>query len=61
MHVYALPGTLTPGSPETEAYLPTVWGSAHRPQSPDPYDFALVAMLGLLGLRIFGATAADIA
>ena len=29
-------------------------------QSPNPYDFALVAMLGLLGLRIFEATAADI-
>lgn len=25
-------------------------------QSPNPYDFALVAMLGLLGLRIFEAT-----
>ena len=30
-------------------------------QSPNPYDFALVAMLGLLGLRIFEATSADIA
>jgi integrase len=30
-------------------------------QSPNPYDFALVAMLGLLGLRIFEATGADIA
>jgi hypothetical protein len=30
-------------------------------QSPEPYDFALVAMLGLLGLRIFEATSADIA
>ena len=30
-------------------------------ESPDPYDFALVAMLGLLGLRIFEATGADIA
>jgi len=30
-------------------------------QSGDPCDFALVAMLGLLGLRIFEATAADIA
>ena len=30
-------------------------------QSADPCDFALVAMLGLLGLRIFEATAADIA
>jgi integrase len=30
-------------------------------QSANPYDFALVAMLGLLGLRIFEATAADIA
>src|SRR5215831_2010535 len=29
-------------------------------QSQDPYDFALVAMLGLLGLRIFEATGADI-
>jgi integrase len=30
-------------------------------QSPDPCDFALVAMPGLLGLRIFEATSADIA
>jgi len=30
-------------------------------QSPDPADFALVAMLGLLGLRIFEATGANIA
>ena len=30
-------------------------------ESPDPCDFALVAMLGLLGLRIFEATSADIA
>jgi site-specific recombinase XerD len=29
-------------------------------QSPDPCDFALVAMLGLLGLRIFEATGANI-
>ena len=29
-------------------------------QSADPCDFALVAMLGLLGLRIFEATSADI-
>jgi integrase/recombinase XerD len=29
-------------------------------QSPDPYDFTLVAMLGLLGLRIFEATGADV-
>jgi integrase/recombinase XerD len=29
-------------------------------QSADPSDFALVAMLGLLGLRIFEATSADI-
>jgi integrase/recombinase XerD len=29
-------------------------------ESPNPYDFALVAMLGLLGLRIFEATGADI-
>jgi integrase/recombinase XerD len=29
--------------------------------SPDPCDFALVAILGLLGLRIFEATGADIA
>jgi site-specific recombinase XerD len=29
-------------------------------QSPRPCDFALIAMLGLLGLRIFEATAADI-
>ena len=30
-------------------------------QSPNPGDFALVVMLGLLGLRIFEATGADIA
>ena len=30
-------------------------------QSSNPCDFALVAMLGLLGLRIFEATGADIA
>src|ERR1700683_2586366 len=30
-------------------------------QSPNPCDFALVVMLGLLGLRIFEATATDIA
>jgi site-specific recombinase XerD len=30
-------------------------------ESPNPCDFALVAMPGLLGLRIFEATAADIA
>jgi integrase len=30
-------------------------------ESPNPCDFALVAMLGLLGLRIFEATGADIA
>jgi hypothetical protein len=29
-------------------------------QSASPHDFALVAMLGLLGLRIFAATGADI-
>jgi integrase/recombinase XerD len=30
-------------------------------ESPNPYDFVLVAMLGLLGLPIFEATGADIA
>jgi integrase/recombinase XerD len=30
-------------------------------ESPNPSDFALVVMLGLLGLRIFEATGADIA
>jgi hypothetical protein len=30
-------------------------------ESANPYDFALVAMPGLLGLRIFEATSADIA
>ena len=29
-------------------------------ESPDPCDFALVAMLGLLGLRIFEANSADV-
>ena len=38
-----------------EALLTTARESAH------PCDFALVAMLGLLGLRIFEATGADIA
>jgi len=37
-----------------EALLTAARHSAH------PCDFALVAMLGLLGLRIFGATGADI-
>jgi len=32
-----------------------------RRQSPHPCDFALVALLGLLGLRIFEATGTDIA
>jgi hypothetical protein len=30
-------------------------------ESANPFDFALIAMLGLLGLRIFEATGADIA
>src|SRR6202040_3479425 len=30
-------------------------------ESANPYDFALVALLGLLGLRIFEATSVDIA
>ena len=30
-------------------------------ESANPCDFALVAMLGLLGLRIFEATGADVA
>jgi integrase/recombinase XerD len=30
-------------------------------ESPNPFDFALVVMLGLLGLRIFEATGTDIA
>jgi integrase/recombinase XerD len=30
-------------------------------ESPNPYDFALVSMLGLFGLRIFEATSADTA
>jgi len=37
-----------------EALLTAARESAH------PYDFALMAMLGLLGLRIFEATTADI-
>ena len=41
--------------PQFEALLTTAR------QSPNPSDFALVAMLGLLGLRIFEATSADIA
>jgi hypothetical protein len=31
------------------------------PESANPCDFALVAMLGLLGLRMLEATSADIA
>jgi integrase len=43
-----------------------IWGSPTcssrlSRQSPDRHDFALVAILGLLGLRIFEATSADIA
>jgi hypothetical protein len=34
--------------------------TAARPRAPHPCDFALVTMLGLLGLRIFEATSADI-
>jgi hypothetical protein len=43
------------------------WCSQHRldplaaRRSSSPCDFALIAMLGLLGLRIFEATSADIA
>src|SRR5229473_2072672 len=33
---------------------------ATRDESANPNDFALVAMLALLGLRIFGATGAEI-
>ena len=29
-------------------------------ESPNPYDFALVCLLGLLGLRIFETVGADI-
>ena len=52
------PGRVThPG-----VHPPAVRGPAHRrPAVANPCDFALVAMLGLLGLRIFEATAADIA
>ena len=46
--------TLGLGHLQFEAIL-----SAAR-QSPNQYDFALVAMLGLLGLRIFEATSANI-
>ena len=54
--------------PSVPAELPTL-GFTHLQfealltaarESPKPYDFALVAMLGLLGLRIFEATGADI-
>jgi len=37
-----------------------VRGVAGRPRVAHPFDFALVVMLGLLGLRIFEATGADI-
>ena len=44
------------------AHPPAVRGAAHRrPGIANPCDFALVAMLGLLGLRIFEASGADIA
>ena len=43
-----------------EALLAAARESAAR-ESSDPCDFSLVAMLGLLGLRIFEATGADIA
>ncbi len=55
--------------PAVPAESPTL-GSSHLQfealltaarESPNAYDFALVAMLGLLGLRIFEATGADIA
>ena len=55
--------------PKVAAESPTL-GFTHRQfeallttarQSPDQCDFALVALLGLLGLRIFEATSADIA
>jgi hypothetical protein len=51
------PGDPTPGFThlQFEALL-----TAAR-QSSNPYDFALVAMLGLLGLRIFEATNANVA
>jgi len=66
------PGTLTRRArppPRGPAESPTL-GFTHLQfealltaarESPNPYDFALVAMLGLLGLRIFEATGADIA
>jgi hypothetical protein len=40
---------------------PAIRGPANRgPGTNEPCDFALVAMLGLLGLRIFEAIGADI-
>ena len=49
-------------SPTLGIHPPAVRGPAHRrPAVTHPCDFALVAMLGLLGLRIFEATGTDIA
>ncbi|HEY3262135.1 MAG TPA: hypothetical protein VGJ95_18045 [Pseudonocardiaceae bacterium] len=39
---------------QLEALLTVAWGSA------DPFDIALVCLLGLLGLRIFDACGANI-
>jgi integrase/recombinase XerD len=47
--------------PESPTLAPAVRSSAvGGSRSANPNDFALVAMLGLLGLRIFEATGADI-
>jgi hypothetical protein len=47
---------------DTWVHPPAVRGRAdRRPAIINRHDFALVAMFGLLGLRIFEATRADIA
>ena len=58
----ARPPTECPGRiAHARVHPSAVRGVADRPrESANDYDFALVAMLGLLGLRIFEATGADI-
>ena len=53
--------TVPPESPNSRVHAPAVRGTSYcARESTNTCDFALVAMLGLLGLRIFEATGADI-